>query len=76
MTSVDELEGKSGNDLVTLEQLTATQERSGELNDEELVEFYTNEENFVRTTHQVAFSRIIKCRTSDELVDYYLQKED
>ena len=74
-TTVDELENKSGDDLVRLTQSTIVVEKPEDLTDEELVEFYTNEDNFAETTHEVPFSRIIKCRTGDELVEYYLEKD-
>lgn len=75
-TTADEMEGKSGTDLVKMEQTESIREKPEDMTDEELVEFYTNEENFVKTTHQVAFSLIVKCRTTEELVDYYLQREE
>ena len=73
-TSADELEGKSGDDWVTFMESEAVTELSGNETVDEIVVFLNNEENWVRTPHEVPFSRIISCQELDALADAYLER--
>ncbi len=73
-TTVDELEGKSGHDTVVFTRSTAIATPDDDATDDELIEFYTNEDNFVESSHQVPYDRIIECRDLNEIVDELLEQ--
>ncbi len=71
-TTADELEGKWGNDLVRLTEVRMINEPPEMMTGEELIEFFTNDDNFEKTTHEIPYSQIIICRTQEELQEHYL----
>ena len=71
-TTIDELEGKAGDDLVTLTELTLVSEPPDRMTGDELVEFFTDDNNFEEITHQVPYAQITVCRTQEEFEEYFL----
>ena len=75
-TTTHELNNKKGDDLVMMVQAEIANGSTEDLTTEQLVDFYTNEDNFVEIKHAIAYSRIIKCRTDEEIVEFYLQQNN